>query len=94
MQILTAVKKPIEIEAVHYDGSLWCGRSIEKWSQGEVRVPDTGSKASLYVETLEGLLFVRPDSYVIRGIKGEYYPCDPVIFHESYEIVGTEEQER
>lgn len=90
-QIVTAVKKPIEIEAVHYDGSVNCGQFIERWSQGKAKVPTLGSRSDLQILTLEGLLFAAPDCYIIKGIKGEFYPCDPEIFHATYEIMRTRE---
>ena len=39
----------------------------------------------LYIETLEGDHLVREGDYVIKGIKGEFYPCKPEIFKELYE---------
>ncbi len=37
------------------------------------------------VETLEGTMKGKSGDYLIRGIKGELYPCDQDIFTESYE---------
>ncbi|MFU2102400.1 hypothetical protein [Paenibacillus larvae] len=37
--------------------------------------------------TLEGNHIVCPGDYIIRGVKGEYYPCKPDIFAETYEPV-------
>lgn len=37
--------------------------------------------------TLEGVHIVCPGDYIIRGIQGEYYPCKPDIFEETYEPV-------
>lgn len=42
-----------------------------------------------YVETLEGGHIVCPGDWIIRGIKGEYYPCKPDIFKKTYEAVST-----
>lgn len=39
------------------------------------------------IETLEGPHVVEPGDYVIKGIKGEYYPCKPDIFVQTYEPV-------
>jgi hypothetical protein len=42
--------------------------------------------ASLKVNTLEGTSYnVQPDDWIIRGVKGEYYPCKPDIFEKTYE---------
>ncbi|WP_096761194.1 hypothetical protein [Paenibacillus larvae] len=38
-------------------------------------------------KTLEGHHIVCPGDYIIRGVKGEYYPCKPDIFTETYELV-------
>ncbi len=39
------------------------------------------------VETLEGKMIGRSGDYLIRGIKGELYPCAKSIFEESYEAI-------
>lgn len=39
------------------------------------------------IETLEGVMKVSPGDWVIRGIKGEFYPCKPDIFEQTYEPV-------
>jgi len=36
------------------------------------------------VKTLEGKMKGKPMDYLIRGVKGELYPCDKEIFEESY----------
>lgn len=37
------------------------------------------------VETMEGIMRGKPGDYLMRGIRGEIYPCDKGIFEESYE---------
>jgi hypothetical protein len=39
------------------------------------------------INTLEGNMDVTPDDYIIRGVKGEIYPCKPDIFEATYEPV-------
>lgn len=41
-----------------------------------------------YIETLEGEMEVREGDYVIKGIKGEFYPCKPDIFKATYENIN------
>lgn len=71
-------KKPVVIEAVQWTGSnksdvaLLGGRG--RW------VGDT-----LLVETLEGTMQAVPGDWIIKGIKGEFYPCKPDIFEATYE---------
>ena len=38
-----------------------------------------------YVETLEGRHLVTPGDWIIKGVKGEFYPCKPDIFEATYE---------
>lgn len=39
------------------------------------------------IRTLEGIMRANPGDYIIKGIKGELYPCKPDIFESTYEIV-------
>lgn len=41
----------------------------------------------LYIKTLEGGMFGRPDDYLIMGVQGEFYACKPDIFAATYEPV-------
>lgn len=43
--------------------------------------------ASLYIKTLEGVMKVSCGDFIIKGVAGEYYPCKPEIFKETYEEV-------
>lgn len=46
----------------------------------------------LMIRTLEGDMAVMPGDYIIRGVKGEFYPCKPGIFEATYESVTTDEE--
>jgi len=41
---------------------------------------------SLGINTLEGTMFAKVGDYIIKGVKGEFYPCKPDIFNETYEL--------
>jgi len=43
-----------------------------------------------YIMTLEGIFKVSPGDYVVKGIKGEYYPCKPDIFYTVHEMIEDE----
>jgi hypothetical protein len=45
------------------------------------------SAKGIEIETLEGTMLAAPGSYVIRGVQGEFYPCDATIFEQTYEPV-------
>lgn len=46
--------------------------------------PDTGE---LIIRTLEGDMRASYGDWIIRGVKGEFYPCKPDIFEATYEPV-------
>lgn len=82
-------KKPIEVEAVQYTGNN--GFSIERWSQRAVigtpvleptEANPTGSY--LQIKTLEGVMTAIVGDWIIKGVQGEFYPCKPDIFEETY----------
>jgi hypothetical protein len=94
------VKKPILIEAVQYTGTEESNRRIIDWTRNsktpafmdtEIRncspeVPDGFDYPVLKINTLEGAMTVASHDYVIRGIKGEFYPCKPDIFEATYDL--------
>lgn len=44
----------------------------------------------LIISTLEGLHWADPGDWIIRGVKGEFYPCKSVIFEATYELVDRD----
>ena len=79
-------KKPLEIEAMQFtgDNALELVKIIGEGS-GAQSDPDLGTL--LTVPALEGSYLARPGWWIIKGIKGEFYPCAPDIFKETYEEV-------
>ena len=84
-------KKPVEIEARQYNGTPEANREIIDWTRG-TKTPAYMEKIdgveSLCISTLEGDYKVSKFDYVIKGIKGEFYPCKPNIFEATYEMVS------
>lgn len=81
-------KKPVTVEAVQYDGTF--DQSVEilkEISENTVSMitSDYKSDHNLIINTLEGKMKVNPTDYIIKGVKGEYYPCRADIFQETYE---------
>jgi hypothetical protein len=75
-------KKPVVIEAECYDGT---NESINRIvNMGSTRVI-RNCPEGLYIETLEGVMKANIGDWVIRGVKGELYPCKPDIFDATYE---------
>lgn len=52
-------------------------------SSGEVR----RYQDFLYIGTIEGTMAAAPGDWIIRGVKGEIYPCKPDIFAATYDAV-------
>lgn len=78
------VKKPIVIEAFRYgfhQEPEWCLKSPT------VNHCQSTTLEWLEIETLEGVMKVGHGDYVIKGIKGEIYPCKEDIFEASYDEV-------
>ena len=50
----------------------------------------TGDVVMLLLNTLEGHLWATEGDYIIKGVKGEVYPCKPDIFEQTYEEVEND----
>lgn len=78
-------KKPVVIEAFQFgveDAPKWFTDAILK---DVVLKHEPDDKASAEIKTLEGWHHATVGDYIIRGVKGELYPCKPDIFHMTYE---------
>lgn len=82
-------KKPVIIEAVQFQGDLSTATLIRAWTGRDIRVmqDEISGQIDLYVQTLEGEMHASPGDWIIKGVKGEFYPCKPDIFKETYEPV-------
>ena len=69
------VKKPVVIEAVQYDG--FHTGELKDFVGNDFFEPVGGTP---YIKTLEGDMSLSAKDYVIKGVKGEFYPCKPDIF--------------
>jgi len=84
------IKKPVEIEAVQFTRNNWDevkdftnqtahSLTIEKRINGI---------AYCIIPTLEGQHKATEGDWIIKGVKGEFYPCKPDIFNMTYEEVN------
>ena len=85
-----ATKKPIIIDFYQWDAQLlFLDEWVESFGQKllEHFEVNSGTDYSIKVKTLEGTSYDVPlGYYIIRGVEGEYYPCEPEIFHKTYNI--------
>jgi hypothetical protein len=79
-------KKPVEIEAMRFRDEQKTITEILKWGNDFIHL-DLKYGASLKIETLEGEMVAKPGDYIVKGIKGEFYPCKPEVFEKTYEEV-------
>ena len=83
-------KKPVVIEAMRFTGgnvfeiSRWAHEGLRPQSNSIIRENMVG----LDIVTLEGTMFASPGDWIIRGVKGEFYPCKSDIFEATYEAVN------
>ena len=88
-------KRPVEIEAFQMtpdrressDG--WPGWLLTAWA---TPCEQPGSffalSGAMLLTTLEGVMAVSPGDWIIRGVKGELYPCRADIFELTYEVAA------
>jgi hypothetical protein len=84
-------KKPVIIQAVQFDGNYRC---LDIFSINEVKDfiigLDENKDVCIKIPTLEGLMTASIGDYIIRGVKGEYYPCKPDVFEMTYEKINNQ----
>lgn len=84
-------KKPITIEAIQWDGTDECWIKIQNFAYGLIDKDDfrkdkiKTSNGNIYITTLEGEMCAMENDWIIKGVKGEYYPIKNEIFLETYE---------
>lgn len=80
-------KRPIIVEAVQYHRTEESFEEISKFTNNQVI---RGRDNSIIIPTLEGEIEARPNDWIIKGIKGEFYPCRLDIFVATYEKITEE----
>lgn len=82
-------KKPVEIEAFHFNmESLKELEELREFLKDADVDNNYLNEEKLYIETLEGTMCANVGDYIIKGVKGEFYPCKPDIFELTYEKVN------
>ncbi|HAT4339411.1 TPA: hypothetical protein I9094_001673 [Clostridium perfringens] len=91
-------KKPVVIEAFQYDGDFvnsngefyipeWAIEAYENKDMYFDAFDSLSPPTELFIKTLEEIHHVSVGDYIIKGVKGEIYPCKPDIFKQTYEEV-------
>lgn len=80
-------KKPVEIEALQLTQKTVSFIAL-KWLPTGVLGPGWGvSPPTVLIRTLEGTMTAKDGDWIIKGVKGEFYPVKPDIFEATYEVV-------
>ena len=81
--------KAVEIEAMRWPGDdSGDAATVQAWIKGQVtrRLAPDGS-IQLIIPTTEGLMAASKGDWVIKGTRGEFYPCKEGPFRDKYELV-------
>ena len=85
-------KKPVVVEVVQWKGHNLAEvigftglhpSASEKWSWEQYEA--VVAKEGLKIFTLEGPMMAAVGDWIIQGVQGEFYPCKPDIFKQTYE---------
>ncbi len=84
-------KKPVVIEAMLFN------EETKNYLANFVRCNcsygrDENGASIMGIQTLEGVMTANVGDYIIKGVKGEFYPCKPDIFLMTYDTLVDEEQ--
>lgn len=73
-----------------FDGTEKSIEAIFQWTGGDYGVEcylgNFQGQESLVIPTLEGDHHALVGDYIIKGVKGEFYPCKPDIFTQTYDL--------
>ena len=99
-------KKPIVIEARQFTGGHKCASDLLFWMLGGadttgcemdgrklLSTPQgcyNAAQDCMLIATLEGSMAASPGCWIIKGVKGEFYPCRDDIFEATYELAPVE----
>jgi hypothetical protein len=83
-------KKPVEVDAMRWNGTPHAATPIIDWilnNGGTARwhEHEDGRSTHIAIDTLEGVMSADIGDWIIRGVKGEFYPCKPDIFEATYD---------
>jgi len=83
-------KKPVEIDAVQFDGTPRSANEVFDAFDipgAKFNPVDGLSVGTIIIPTMEGEMTASAGDWIIKGVKGEFYPCKPDIFEATYDAV-------
>lgn len=76
-------KKPVEVEAFQFGKDEYPFWFLCRLGKNNIIIKDD----CIYIKTLEGTMKADTGDFIIKGVKGEIYPCKPDIFNQTYEKI-------
>ena len=73
------------IEDMHGSWIDFDAQAVLRVRKLPIEVTAFEAKVRLRIHTKEGVMIAEPGDFVIKGIAGEYYPCDGNIFKQTYQ---------
>jgi hypothetical protein len=87
MNVKKYKKKPVIIEAIQFVDDAERITEISNFVGEGLSIDYSKKEPVLKIKTLEGVMTASEGDYIIKGVKGEFYPCKPDIFDNTYEEV-------
>lgn len=86
-------KKPVVVEAIRWgEDGRFVGRAPDWMDEACLSGIVHRKGPNLFIKTLEGEMAADMGDWIIRGVKGELYPCKPDIFAATYEEADRAEE--
>ena len=82
---MKARKKPVEVEVMQLLDSNY--DLVADWCKGLLVKRSDNFEPSIQILTLEGIMTARQNDYIIKDVRGEFYPVARSIFEETYEVI-------
>lgn len=101
-------KKPVVVDVFQMTPDTYYPEAFRTWPEWLTHAwmnvaPDTAGavfwgvtpeeRNVLFIRTLEGIMSVTMNDWIIKGVQGELYPCKPDIFAATYEPVSEQQPE-
>jgi hypothetical protein len=86
-------KKPVVIEAMQFNNDAKSYRVLHWINENRPTIDSpfaSWHNGALIIPTLEGDMTASKGDWIIKGVRGEFYPCKPDIFTATYEPVAEE----
>ena len=82
-------KKPVIVDAFQWDGTIeTLNMLLSMGMETTIYYAGKDGISGLKIKTLEGEHIADLGDWLIKGVKGEFYPCKPDIFEMTYEILN------